>query len=520
MAMDNLTPFRVPLDYQNSTAGVAKIALSRHKAKKSPNKGTILYNPGGPGGSGKRAIIQYGSPLQAAIAEDYDWVGFDPRGIGETEPQVHCFPDGGYRAFQSHTVLDQGYDIPPNLNDPQTRKALILQQHQADALFKAQFELCKKNMGETLRYMGTTSVVRDIDFITTTLDGKDALINYYGVSYGSLIGSYLVNMFPDRIGRVVLDGIVNPILWSSEPAYKWYRSWSEDSEAAYKLFLSECSSIGPEICPLANAKGENIENIEQRIQNFLDTLYNEPIPTAEATPPGILTSGRALIRIYLGLQHPLTWKELANALHTAIQEKNTTLLMNLGKDPTAAEKEGPPDDLQRSAVSCNDNAPFDPPTAAEVVDENLDVVKHVSRFAFSIMATEQDTGCQFWPVTPPERFEGPWNHKLRNPILIHSNKLDPITPIASGRLINTLLQGSSVLVAREGPGHCSFSVPSLSSVKISQQYFKDGVLPSAGQECPIDISLFTNTLTRSLSREDKELMKKVNTISLYFNHIL
>ena len=133
--------------------------------------------------------------MQAAIADDYDWVGFDPRGIGETEyvlfwkinsvkyltfwvsrPQVRCFPDGSYDAFKSHTVLDQGYDLPPNLNDPQTRKALIVQQNNADALFKSQFRLCEENMGAILRYMGTPSVVRDIDYIVTALDGKDALM--------------------------------------------------------------------------------------------------------------------------------------------------------------------------------------------------------------------------------------------------------------------------------------------------------------------------------------------------------
>ena len=78
-------------------------------------------------------------------------------------------------------------------------------------------------------------------------------------------------------------------------------------------------------------------------------------------------------------------------------------------------------DLERSAVSCNDNRPFAPPSPEEVVDELLYVYQNVSRFVFSTVTTEPDAGCQYWPVTPPERFQGPWNNALRNPILVMSN---------------------------------------------------------------------------------------------------
>lgn len=81
----------------------------------------------------------------------------------------------------------------------------------------------------------------------------------------------------------------------------------------------------------------------------------------------------------------------------------------------------PKADLARSAVSCNDQVPFTLAPAEKVVDELLDVFHNVSRFAFSVVTTEPDAGCQYWPVTPPERFQGPWNHTLSNPILILSN---------------------------------------------------------------------------------------------------
>ena len=81
----------------------------------------------------------------------------------------------------------------------------------------------------------------------------------------------------------------------------------------------------------------------------------------------------------------------------------------------------PSADLQRSAVSCNDQVPFTPAPSEKVLEELLDVFHNVSRLAFSVITTEPDAGCQYWPVTPPERFHGPWNHTLRNPILVVSN---------------------------------------------------------------------------------------------------
>lgn len=139
--------------------------------------------------------------------------------------------------------------------------------------------------------------------------------------------------------------------------------------------------------------------------------------------------------------------------------------------------------LPRSAVSCNDNIPQQTaPTAEEVVDEFLNTLKHVTRFGVAIVMTEPDAGCQFWPVTPPERFNGPWNHTLSYPILIHSNlvsvlsrkrcrrdfswisfsQLDPVTPLSNGRASKALLGDSSRLVLRDGPGVSSHHLrPSL-----------------------------------------------------------
>lgn len=109
---------------------------------------------------------------------------------------------------------------------------------------------------------------------------------------------------------------------------------------------------------------------------------------------------------------PSSWPHAAAALADAIKGDGTAVLNAVIPRPG---------DLARSAVSCNDNKPFKTPAPEVVVDELLDVFHNVSRLSFTVVTTEPDMGCQYWPVTPPERFQGPWNQTLRNPMLVLSN---------------------------------------------------------------------------------------------------
>lgn len=127
------------------------------------------------------------------------------------------------------------------------------------------------------------------------------------------------------------------------------------------------------------------------------------------------------------LQDPSEWRYAAQRIADAMRGDGTAIGCALLSGRMAI---GVAPSLVRSAVSCNDNAPFAAPSPEIVVDEILDVFDNVSRFAFSVMTTEPDGGCQYWPVTPPERYLGPWNHTLRNPILIVSNTVRPMFQIS------------------------------------------------------------------------------------------
>lgn len=209
--------------------------------------------------AGNRSVkttISLGS-TPGALASPSKLLEFPPPSVTygglDARPQTKCFAgDVNYATFASNTILTRSYDFASNLSIPEARKRLVTQHKEADALYQTQFHICGATMGEQLRYMGTSTVARDIDFITTQLEGPDALMsvvslltifvtdssscsNFYGFSYGTILGMYLVNMsvllkeeqflvclpntdsidrFPDKVGRVAIDGVADATAWS------------------------------------------------------------------------------------------------------------------------------------------------------------------------------------------------------------------------------------------------------------------------------------------------------------------
>lgn len=119
----------------------------------------------------------------------------------------------------------------------------------------------------------------------------------------------------------------------------------------------------------------------------------------------------------MSLEAPASWSGLAHVFARAMDGDGTSIVNSAEFSWYF--------DLERSGASCNDGPPFTPPSVEDIVNENLYVFENVSRFVFSAITTEPDAGCQYWPVTPPERFVGPWNHTLSNPILVISNTVRP-----------------------------------------------------------------------------------------------
>ncbi|KAJ6552931.1 TAP-like protein-domain-containing protein [Mycena capillaripes] len=474
----------VPKDYFDPSAGTASISVARVKATR-PKKGTLFLNSGGPGNAGTRAASV---GLAAYLGNEWDILGFDPRGIHLTAPAVRCFANTPeFELFKANTVLEQGFTVPSiaNLSDPALEAALGTQSREFIALKKAQGQICGKNMGDDLRYMGSATVVRDMAFMADVFDGEGAKINLMTGSYGAILGAYLVNMLPERAGHVVIDGIVDPVNWSSEPSHKWTANWLSSTEKTYTFFLETCAEAGPTRCPISQYAGESYTELEQRLENFFDALAVAPMPVPFALRPGFLTSGAARGLLLMYLEQPREWSDAAHAFAAALAGNGAALLNKL---LTPGHDSSPNHDLARSAVTCLDSphpsSAHDIPTAEVLASELMHVLRDVSpHFGASLSIGEPDGGCEYWPARAPERFTGPWNATLAWPMLIVSNTMDPITPIASGLRVNKLMGNSSLLVIQDGPGHCSSSVPMPCMLKLVQAYFA-GTLPANGTVCP------------------------------------
>ncbi|KAJ7624802.1 hypothetical protein FB45DRAFT_924242 [Roridomyces roridus] len=515
----------VPKDYFDLSAGTASIAIARFPATKFPKKGTVFLNPGGPGGSGTRLAAPEFANI---IGDDWDLLGFDPRGINNTSPQVKCFDSNSdYNFFVANTVLQQGFTVSSsaNLSDPKLEAELVQQSREFLALKKSQGELCAKNMGEELRYMGTATVVRDMDFMAKIFDGEQGKINYWGASYGSILGAYLVNMLPERAGFVVIDGIADPVNWSTEPSHKWPANWLASTEKTYRFYLETCSRAGPDACPIAAYQGEPYEDMMARLESFFDRLAVTPLPVPFAIRPGYLTSGAARALLLMYLERPPQWSDSALAFGQAMAG-NGTLLFNKLATPRLPPSLTPEYDLVRLGVTCSDSpppaSPKEVPTPEDLAAEFIRTMQEVSpHFGASVSVGEPDGGCQYWPFAGkgPERFVGPWNASLEWPMLIVSNTMDPITPIQSGMRINSLMPESSRIIIQDGPGHCSTAIPTLCTVKLVRGYYA-GTLPENGTMCDIEEYPFfpdrdadvSATANLGLSAEDARLMRSVRAV--------
>ncbi|KAF8310961.1 hypothetical protein DL93DRAFT_2169351 [Clavulina sp. PMI_390] len=495
----------VPKDYRNYSKGSMILGLRKLVTSHTDRRGTILLNPGGPGGDGSAWSYAGMQGLRTSrLGPHYDVVGFSPRGTRNAEPKTACFASTeSAKLFLANSVMQNGISLHSNMSAGETLQKLEHGFRDLLVMQEVRGKMCAEHMDpDDLRYMGTTSVVRDIQFITEVLEGQESQINYWGASYGSILGAYLVNMLPGRLGRVSVDGIVDAATWAAIPSSFWYPSWLQSADGAFDWLLDECIGAGPQACPLMTSVNDTAVTLASRIDTFLDGLYTHPIAVTAASRPGYLTSGAVRTIILLALELPTQWPAFASQLAAAMFGNATGLYQlstNLGMGTLGT----------RHAVTCADSVPFSRhyhgssppwPTVEQLAKVGLDALDmYSSRWALSSLVTEPDGGCEFWPVnkveeveegTAAERFAGPWNHTLSNPILILSSKFDPVTPLANAKTLHENLKTSSALLLQNSPGHSTAMTKSLCTAYHSLRYFNEGVLPPPNTVCELDETPF------------------------------
>ncbi|KIJ31436.1 hypothetical protein M422DRAFT_36207 [Sphaerobolus stellatus SS14] len=490
--------YKVPLDYARPGIGNATLGLARLPASKSPRLGTIFLNPGGPGGSGVADIKAIASAVTVLTNGQYDVVGWDPRGFNQTVPNLTC----GFESVQERqdffngTVINDGIEVRGNFTGKNDLESFFSTLTQTDAILERFGQKCAEG-NPFLKYLGTTAVARDIVSMSDCLDGPDKPVNYYGISYGSVIGTYLVNMFPKRVGRVIIDGIVDAIGWATEPSFKLIPSVFGDAEATLAGFTNLCVQAGPSNCSFAT-KGSTGASLLREITDLIDIAYDKH--KAGRTN---ITSFEIRSDVYNGLTLPTTWDaslvpQLVSIRNNLLRSTSTTLSTKRFRSRNVLfQQTSTPVDpvlpafLGGSVIPCLDSIDQPNVTTKDVYDEVVHTSQTVSPlFGEAILGILFFSNCHRFPVRAVERFTGPFNSTLANPILIIGNKADPRTPISNARKIAAALGPFARLLEQDGFGHTSLAENSDCTLGMIRRYLLTGELPEIGEVCAVNQALF------------------------------
>ena len=222
------TAVEVPLDWAEPDGETIEIAIMRHKAA-GESAESLLMNPGGPGGSGYDYVRDYAEYLVTpAVLEAFDLIGFDPRGVNHSNAVV-CYTDAADRDEYLYGTYDSAYGTQGWVDELTERE-------------KAYAAACEENTGPLLAHIDAGSVARDMDVIRAVLG--DDKINYLGYSYGTYLGTMYAELFPEKVGKMVLDGAVDPSV-SDLDALAFQMG---GFESALRAFVVDCQASNPD-CP-------------------------------------------------------------------------------------------------------------------------------------------------------------------------------------------------------------------------------------------------------------------------------
>ncbi len=436
----------VPLDYDDPDGQAITVKAKRQLAgDESRRRGSLLINPGGPGASG----IDYLGfiDLDTSITDVYDVIGFDPRGVGTSTP-VDCI---GNLALDAYVASDPTPDTGAEIQELQDIWADLTQG-------------CVTNSGPLLEHVSTVEVAKDMDIIRSVV-GDDNL-SYFGSSYGTYIGATYAGLFPDKVGRLVLDGAVDPL---AEPRTRAINQ-AAGFDVALTAYLEDCVAQGG--CPL----GDSVDAARDRLVQLFQETDADPLPTGDGRK---VNEGLATLGVVLALYSQDFWPVLTQALDQAVDGKGDTLLL-LADTYTNRQPDGsyPSNSLEvQSAVNCLDH-PQDE-TLAEIQAGEADFTAKAP--VFGEMAMWFPYGCSNWPVEPTER-QPDFSAKGAPPILVVGTTRDPATPYEQAVKLADLLE-SGVLLSRDGDGHLAYGKGNTCIDDAINTFLAEGEPPADGQQC-------------------------------------
>ncbi|TBU24263.1 TAP-like protein-domain-containing protein [Dichomitus squalens] len=503
--------FDIPLDYHDPSIGNGRLALIKANAT-GEKRGTFFMNPGGPGVSGIEALSATSDLLLAQTGGLYDIVSWDPRGVGSlsTPGDVFCFASAAdYASFWNGTIELEGINMIGNFTDQQDIDALL---SQADNMQQKYDELgvrCQQHSdGQYLRYIGTAATVRDLVAMADALDGPGSPINLIGLSYGTIVGSWFLGMFPERAGRVILDGVVGPEadIFDPELGVLGWPSQLTSSDDVYKGVVTACALAGPEGCAFASV-GDGPLDVHDRVQVMLKAAHDAQ--RANASVP--LTSGQLRTQAFWpSMYSMISWPDLMNitlpqAEQVVLAESKSIATSAKRSEILSLFKRGEFSNVTYTtqAIMCSDAPDV---TANDTMHNVFEIIVSTSQNLSHMYASQWPAttfSCSFWPERAVERYTGPFNKTLAHNVLVIGNTYDPATPFHGAKAVADGFGDQAALVRLNVFGHTSQTAPGGSSClnDIILAYTTNGTLPDGHDTvCEVDdtFEVFPGVNTRSV----------------------
>ena len=439
---------KVPLDYSKPDGDSIEIAALKLSTKGNSKKGSLLVNPGGPGGSGYDFVRDAGSTnISEKVRTNYDIVGFDPRGVNRSAP-VTCLTDQERDASRAKVyALDTDAGLAEALAD---NKAIAAK--------------CAEKTGPVLGHIDTVSAAKDLDILRGVLN--DTKLNYLGYSYGTFLGSTYASLFPDNVGRMVLDGAMDPSLSYEELTSGQAKAF----EKAILAYVTHClASSG---CPLSGTPEEAVG----QIQDIIKAVEAEPRPAKDGR---MVNASMFVSGFILPFYNDDNWPMLTQALDSAFKGDVSPMLRlaDFGADREPNGKYTANSTFAFGAINCLDY-PMVTDTAGMRADEQqLRQASPTLGYYFAYGGTN----CKDWPY-PSVRTPAPAEYKGSTDIVVIGTTGDPATPVEwAGELRKQL--GTAALLTWKGEGHTAYGRSNDCIGDAVDSYLVDGKTPADNTVC-------------------------------------
>ncbi|SFS16452.1 alpha/beta hydrolase fold [Microbacterium sp. cf046] len=442
------TTVTAPLDWNDPGAGDIELSVIRQRAVSGEAIGSLLTNPGGPGASGVGLIrdsIDFA--VGSALQEQFDVIGFDPRGVGESTA-VRCYDAADMDAYL--------FDIPA---DPRGTEGWTAERTQWNADFA---DACEANSDGILPFITTEFAARDMDLMRAVLGDKQ--LNYLGYSYGTFLGATYAKLYPERVGRLVLDGAIDPTVSGVDVS----TTQAIGFESALRAYMTDC--LGTSDCPFSGTVDQGMADLG----TVLASVEQSPLPAADGR---LLGADSLLTGIIAALYAEESWPYLTIALADVLQgdpevafqladfyysRENGAYLDNSTEAFRAYNCMDYPDDITDEAQAAGD---------AEIAAQAPTVAPYWSG----------PDSCENWPY-PPTGTRGVITADGAAPIVVVGTTNDPATPYEwSVALADQLASG--VLITRVGEGHTGYNKGNACVDAAVEAYLLQGTVPEDGLRC-------------------------------------